>query len=89
MTEPQRRRGPAGWLAIILLRVYQATISPLLHAFLGPLSGCRFHPTCSAYAMEAFRHHPPLKALYLTARRLLRCHPFHPGGEDPVPPRDG
>jgi uncharacterized protein len=68
------------WLLLLPLRFYKAFISPLLP----PL--CRFHPTCSVYAMGAIRTHGPLKGLVLTVRRLSRCHPFHPGGFDPVPP---
>jgi putative membrane protein insertion efficiency factor len=47
---------------------------------------CRFYPSCSAYALEAVQTHGAVRGLYLAARRLLRCHPFHPGGYDPVPP---
>ena len=64
---------------IALLRVYRWTISPLL----GPC--CRFHPSCSCYAEEAVRRHGPLRGGWLSLRRLLRCHPWHPGGYDPVP----
>lgn len=63
-----------------LIRVYQVAISPLL----GPR--CRYWPSCSEYARDALRIHGPLRGLYLAGRRLLRCHPFHPGGVDPVPP---
>ncbi|MFP5265557.1 MAG: membrane protein insertion efficiency factor YidD [Blastocatellia bacterium] len=66
------------FVLISLLRVYKAVISPLL-----PPS-CRFTPTCSEYAMEAVRKYGALRGTYLGARRLLRCHPFHPGGYDPV-----
>lgn len=63
-----------------LIRSYQYFVSPLF----GP--ACRFHPTCSAYAYEAISLHGPLKGVYLGFRRILRCHPFHHGGYDPVPP---
>lgn len=56
--------------------------------FLTPLKAqpsCRFHPTCSAYAQEAVTMHGALRGSYLALRRILKCHPFHPGGLDPVP----
>lgn len=68
------------WMLIALIRVYQVVLSPLL----GP--ACRFHPTCSCYAQEAIRTHGGVRGLWLALRRLLKCHPFNPGGFDPVPP---
>ena len=64
---------------IFLLHFYRGGISPLL----GPR--CRFYPSCSCYAQQAIEQHGSLPGLYLTVRRLLRCHPWHPGGYDPVP----
>ena len=64
-----------------LIRGYQIAISPML----GP--HCRFHPTCSEYAAEAIQRYGALRGGWLAVRRLTRCHPFHPGGLDPVPPR--
>ncbi|HXI11467.1 MAG TPA: membrane protein insertion efficiency factor YidD [Thermoanaerobaculia bacterium] len=66
-------------LAIFLLKLYKRLISPLLPPM------CRFEPTCSAFAMGAVEKYGVLRGGYLTVRRLLRCHPFHPGGWDPVP----
>ena len=66
-------------LLLSLLRLYQLCLSP----FLG--QRCRFYPSCSSYAMEAIAKHGTLKGGMLAARRLGRCHPWHPGGVDPVP----
>jgi len=66
--------------------VYQKTVSPALAAA-NPLGGCRFAPTCSHYAREALREHGLFAGLALTARRLVKCGPWHPGGVDPVPRR--
>ncbi|MFH1499201.1 MAG: membrane protein insertion efficiency factor YidD [Verrucomicrobiota bacterium] len=83
------RRPPAPRLAARALlagvHVYQAVISPALHAAGGPACGCRFTPTCSHYAADALRTHGALHGSWLAARRLAKCHPFHPGGHDPVP----
>jgi putative membrane protein insertion efficiency factor len=65
-----------------LIRLYQWTLSPLL----GPK--CRFHPSCSHYALEAIQRFGILHGSWLTVRRLGRCHPWHPGGMDPVPAID-
>ncbi len=65
--------------AVVLIKFYQICISPLKPPT------CRFTPTCSQYALEAFRKHGPIKGLYLTVRRLLRCHPWGGSGYDPVP----
>lgn len=67
-------------LLIGALRGYQLAVSPLL----GPR--CRFHPTCSQYALEAVGRFGVLRGSWLAARRLARCHPWHEGGYDPVPP---
>lgn len=66
-------------IVIWLVRFYQATIGPMLG------SSCRFEPSCSNYCIEAVRAHGVWRGLGLTLRRLSRCHPFHPGGYDPVP----
>ncbi|EEP72549.1 hypothetical protein MCAG_02876 [Micromonospora sp. ATCC 39149] len=62
---------------------YRRWISPALPA------RCRFYPSCSAYALEAVARHGAIRGAGLTVRRLLRCHPFHPGGHDPVPEPGG
>jgi putative membrane protein insertion efficiency factor len=70
---------PLAWIGIVPVRAYQWFISPLL-----PPS-CRYEPTCSAYAVEALQRHGLLRGSFLTARRLLRCHPWGGSGYDPVP----
>lgn len=64
---------------ILLIRIYQYTLSP----FIG--RQCRFTPTCSNYSIEAFRKHGPIKGIYLTIKRITRCHPWGGHGYDPVP----
>lgn len=65
---------------LILIRAYQLMLSPVLG------NNCRFHPTCSEYAASAIRDHGVARGLRLALKRLLKCHPWHPGGLDPVPP---
>ena len=69
------------WMLIILIRFYRAFISPLK-----PPS-CRFVPTCSEYALEAVEAYGACRGGWMALRRILRCHPFHAGGYDPVPAR--
>ncbi len=69
-----------------LIWLYRRTFSPLLPAVFGPACGCRFYPTCSQYAADAVRTHGLLAGGWLATLRLLKCHPLHPGGFDPVPP---
>ena len=66
-------------LAVLMVRGYQVTVSPLLP------SACRYQPRCSAYMIEAVERHGALRGVWLGARRVLRCHPFARGGYDPVP----
>ena len=68
---------------IWLLKAYRFAISPLY----GPV--CRYHPTCSAYALEAVTTHGAVRGSWLAVRRVLRCHPWAAGGYDPVPPPRG
>jgi putative membrane protein insertion efficiency factor len=65
-------------LALLILRIYKRWVSPLLP------SACRFYPTCSEYTMQAIEKHGVMRGTAMGARRLLRCHPFHEGGFDPV-----
>jgi putative membrane protein insertion efficiency factor len=64
---------------ILMIRGYQVTVSPLLP------SACRYTPSCSRYAVEAIERYGALRGTWMGARRVLRCHPFHAGGYDPVP----
>ncbi len=66
---------------ILLIRAYRLFFSPWIG------QQCRFHPTCSAYAIEAIRRHGAVRGAWLAAKRLGRCHPWHEGGIDPVPER--
>src|SRR3712207_8048478 len=98
MTVEEHRRGRAratgrrAWrlmlraprcIPVFALRLYRYLVSPLYG------DTCRFYPSCSLYALEAFERHGVLRGAYLTTRRLLRCHPWNPGGVDPVPPVGG
>lgn len=67
------------WLLVLPIRFYRSAISP----FLPP--ACRFTPTCSAYALEAIQKHGPAKGVWLTLKRIARCHPWGGSGYDPVP----
>lgn len=69
-------------ILIGVIRFYKKYISPLFPPV------CRFQPTCSQYAIEAIQIHGAAKGCWLAVRRLLKCHPWHPGGYDPVPPKE-
>ncbi|MBK0007555.1 MULTISPECIES: membrane protein insertion efficiency factor YidD [Priestia] len=66
-------------LLLLLIKGYQKGISPFLPA------RCRFYPTCSQYGVESIKRFGAVKGSYLTVKRILKCHPFHPGGIDEVP----
>jgi len=70
---------PLAWLLSLAVRFYRRWLSPLK-----PRT-CRYHPTCSQYMLDALRIHGAVAGLWLGVRRILRCHPFHDGGYDPVP----
>jgi uncharacterized protein len=67
------------WLALRLIKFYRYFLSPWIG------NQCRFYPSCSHYSEEALITHGVIKGVYLTGRRLIKCHPWHPGGLDPVP----
>lgn len=67
------------YLILLLIKMYRLVLSPLLPP------QCRFTPSCSEYALQAVERHGATRGLYLGARRVLKCHPFHAGGYDPVP----
>jgi len=68
-------------LLMALIQVYRYTLSPMLGR------QCRFEPSCSMYALEALQVHGALRGSWMATKRVCRCHPWHPGGYDPVPPR--
>lgn len=78
--QAEARPSAGARMLMAVISAYRRFISPLL----GP--HCRFAPSCSAYALEAVREHGALGGSWLAVRRLARCHPFNPGGLDPVPP---
>jgi len=67
-------------IVILSVRLYQVLLSPFL-----PANSCRFYPSCSQYTIEAVQQHGVVKGIYLGAKRILKCHPYHNGGYDPVP----
>lgn len=70
---------------VAIVTLYQRLLSPLLRLTLGNV--CRFEPSCSRYAVGCLEEHGALRGSLLSIVRLCKCHPFHPGGHDPVPPR--
>lgn len=74
------RISPLAWPAIVIIWLYQNCISPFL------MKRCRFFPSCSVYAMDSFKQFGLFVGMFYTLKRLLKCHPFHEGGFDPVPP---
>ena len=75
----KRARNAIVFVGVLFIRCYQGIIRPLL------IGSCKFHPSCSEYAIEALQTHGPWHGTILAVRRLGRCHPFSPGGIDPVP----
>lgn len=81
---PRERRIPVLRRVVVFpIHAYRRLLSPLK-----PVPSCRFHPTCSAYAIGAVEEHGVLRGLALAVRRVSKCHPWHPGGLDPVPARE-
>jgi putative membrane protein insertion efficiency factor len=72
-------------LAALLVRIYQLTLSPMKQIFFGSNCSCRFQPTCSCYTRSAFLQYGFWRGWWYAFRRILRCHPWHPGGYDPLP----
>lgn len=70
------------YIFIFIIKIYKKLISPLFP------NNCRFHPTCSTYSIQAFETYGVLKGFYLSTKRILKCHPLHKGGFDPLPIKD-
>lgn len=79
MNQTNADRNILGVILRALIWVYKLTLSPVLGA------NCRFYPSCSDYALEAVSRYGPFRGASMMVKRILRCHPFHPGGVDPVP----
>jgi len=78
----QRLLALPAWLLVLVIRFYQKAISPWLG------QRCRFNPSCSNYCIDALKQHGMVRGLWLGIKRILKCHPLHPGGYDPVPQRE-
>ena len=79
VSPPDGAPGPGARVLLLLIDAYRVTLAPVLGGH------CRFLPSCSVYAKDALRRHGARRGGVLAVRRVLRCHPFHPGGHDPVP----
>ncbi|MEJ6980309.1 membrane protein insertion efficiency factor YidD [Pedobacter sp. P351] len=79
MTPLNYLKDALSWFFLLLIKLYQYLLSPLLGA------SCRYTPTCSQYGVEAIKKHGPFKGLWLTLKRISRCHPWGGHGHDPVP----
>ena len=77
---------PVRLILILLIRFYRCVLSPLKSFLFGPAAGCRYTPSCSAYALEAVQTHGALRGSGLALKRIGRCHPWGDCGHDPVPP---
>jgi putative membrane protein insertion efficiency factor len=85
VTAVRESSGVFAAILVALVRLYQSLLSPAMRFLLGTSGACRYTPTCSCYAIEAFKRHGAFRGLRLTTRRLLRCHPWGSAGHDPVP----
>ncbi|MBK6292137.1 MAG: membrane protein insertion efficiency factor YidD [Ignavibacteria bacterium] len=79
----QKRLTPIAVVLVAIIRFYRVAISPMFP------SSCRFTPTCSQYTLEAIRSYGAIRGSWLGVKRISKCHPFHRGGHDPVPPAPG